>query len=443
MHILNSGVRIARGTNTHCGFVMIGTLQPRVMRLIVLLSLGLMPLLGYSQEPLDIRFTDYYALTGEPIPDELYRFNPGPFADRLAAIFASEDQPADIKFVACNVASVTVARSDKDNYVLYNRFFLMGLADPVVADLVLAVAAGYYAASWTGYPVNSSDDSTLPLPQAQARFAAETKRAVHFAGYTLYRLHNLDKASLPLLINAWNILANQSKEELLQSLQNGFDKAAAILLLGPSAAYHDTGDGQSLAGIPEFPFPPPRASTQRDLTSFFAQTQALGKIADRLQACLLDNGYYEYQYYYVNGGFALVSRIEQYESNGTSLPEPDRWSATPYQGDDSWLGYLRNLFTSNPGHFRVFVFVVSNTPLVTDNSRAVSRETALAWLQEGAGSLPLQIRQQMTQATTTVSALIYDFETSDTSGATVFKQPSDLTSIVHLQKARLLPLIRP
>ena len=76
-------------------------------------------------------------------------------------------------------------------------------------------------------------------------------------------------------------------------------------------------------------WPPPRPSTRRTLARHLltgsAAAPTLEYVSGRLQAALEGNGYVEYSYYSVPGGFALATRLERIHPDGRSMTVPKRW----------------------------------------------------------------------------------------------------------------------
>jgi hypothetical protein len=157
----------------------------------------------------------------------------------------------------------------------------------------------------------------------------------------------------------------------------------------------------------------------------------------RLNEALGKAGYFEKSYYAVPGGFALVTRLEQMNPDGTPKPEPQRWAAEigPLR-EFSLSAYLRALFTSNPGYFRVIAFIVTPHPFSYAGAR-VNREDAIRWLQEGLNKLPSSIGESQYSADHSCTALIYEFEKSDPNQAARTRIPGGLTGRAHLEKSRL------
>ncbi len=194
--------------------------------------------------------------------------------------------------------------------------------------------------------------------------------------------------------------------------------------------------------FPAFPWPPPQASTSAliDATLLRKPAPARTSLADvdqRLRTALDQTGYYERKYLSAPDGFALVTRLEQINSDGSSKAVPDRWAVEvgPLTTFDL-KAYLRVLFRANPGRFRIIVFIV--TPyLVTEAAATVTRPEAMDWLRRGAEALPVAIGQLEFSERYTCTALVYDFEKPDPQEEARFLAPSPLPGRLHLERAGL------
>ena len=143
---------------------------------------------------------------------------------------------------------------------------------------------------------------------------------------------------------------------------------------------------------------------------------------------------------FAKGGFALVTRMEQFnERTGAPKREELRWKAKPVRDEEfSVSGYIRSLFSTEPGYFRVFVFIVTAEPFNTRNT-AVSKDAASAWLDEGLNKLPKAIGDlKYDPANTNVTALIYEFRVKDTNSKGTLSTPSGLEGMQHLRAAKIL-----
>jgi hypothetical protein len=155
----------------------------------------------------------------------------------------------------------------------------------------------------------------------------------------------------------------------------------------PGFVFGATSRSSSSVDVPEFPWPPPVASSTEVIpTSTLKMISKSGTMKDLdaiLVSALTKNGYSERSYYAVPGGFVLVTRLEQIESNGKPMSMPARWSAQTSLSSNhfSMIDYLRALLKAPPGYYRVIAFVVTPTPFA-ERSKSVSESEVSAWQQK-------------------------------------------------------------
>jgi len=194
--------------------------------------------------------------------------------------------------------------------------------------------------------------------------------------------------------------------------------------------------------MPAFPWPPPRSSARIRIPSRFfeeANKQFLLKdIAKKLEETFDQAGYVERSYYSVPEGFALVSRLEQFNSDGTPKEEQERWSVRVKSSKVfSLSSYIKALFTANAGHYRVIVFTVTSVPIIYSDNVRVDSKVATDWVQRGIPKLPPIIGKRPFLSEHYCTALIYEFEQVTPDHEAVLKNPGNLTGRKHLEKSNL------
>lgn len=197
----------------------------------------------------------------------------------------------------------------------------------------------------------------------------------------------------------------------------------------------------SMNGWPEFPWPPPRASAFHNIPNNLLLTQdmtfTLGDIASKLEDALQYVGYTENTYLSVPDGFALVTRLEQINRNGTSKAISERYSIGVRSLTKFSLGqYINALFNAREGFYRVIVFIVTPYPF-SQAEQTVSREQADEWLRSGVNKLPFKIARIPYANNYSCTALIYEFVQKGMAEKPALKIPSRLTGKQHLEKARI------
>ena len=189
--------------------------------------------------------------------------------------------------------------------------------------------------------------------------------------------------------------------------------------------------------IPSFPWPPPLASTTEVISPKFFEKKSKTRLRDidkRITEALKKNGYYESSYYSIPEGFALATRIEQIEEDGSLKEDLERWSLESIPVDFSLANYLRALFLATPGYYRVIVFVVTPYHLAQSPLETTTEE-ARTWFSRGYNLLPASIGNRRFSKNYACTALIYEFERDTESEKPRFRQPSRIPGHTHLVKA--------
>jgi hypothetical protein len=191
------------------------------------------------------------------------------------------------------------------------------------------------------------------------------------------------------------------------------------------------------SAMPKFPWPPPRYSAFSPIPQVFVAptTQpSMGEVAGRIERAFDTAGYSERSFYWIPGGFALVSRIEQIRADASPMAA-GRWAVTmppPHSFND----YIKALFSAPPGYYRVIVFVVTDQSFSATN-REPSRDEAADWLSRGAIRLPSELAARPYTSEHYTAALIYEFERKRDDPQALVKAPSDFLGRTHLEKAGL------
>ncbi len=195
--------------------------------------------------------------------------------------------------------------------------------------------------------------------------------------------------------------------------------------------------------IPEFPWPPPKASATDVIPPEFFRKPSGGEtflrdVERKIHGALESCKYFDKSYYAVPDGFAMVTRLEQINSDGTSKKPPDRWmpEVQPLGLKFSLRDYLTRLFTASEGHFRIIVFVVTPHPFSQANV-TISRDDAIGWLRGGGlNVLPDSIGGLRYTEKYSCTALIYEFvKIPDKEAEMKFEEC--LPGRVHLEKSKI------
>ena len=204
----------------------------------------------------------------------------------------------------------------------------------------------------------------------------------------------------------------------------------------------ESGPPADSATMISFPWPPPAFSCQSVLDPKLLKGAKKLKDVDQLLSTALESLHYDDKtYYFIPGGFALVSRIEQINEQGESLPPPARWSVeTASQKELSWKEYIRRLFFTTQGYFRIIVFVVTDRPFAASDDK-VSREVAMDWVLHGMNVLPAKIGGMSLSASSNCTALIYEYQKPE-SGKPILHIPGRLTGFDHIKHSKILDVLQ-
>ena len=191
----------------------------------------------------------------------------------------------------------------------------------------------------------------------------------------------------------------------------------------------------------QLPWPLPKASASAVVKiplKSSPQSTLLKDIAKRLEDAFNLAGYSDRTYYQIPKGFALVSRIEQFDLDGTPKKIPDdRWAVNVNPLNIITLkDYFKSLFYAQEGHYRIIVFIVTSQPL-EQAPKEVGQDEAMNWSSFGSPILPLDIGRIKYTGDYYCMAVIYEFEQTTQDHDPVFKYPSSLPGMEHLKKANL------
>ncbi|HZP10667.1 hypothetical protein [Methyloceanibacter sp.] len=234
------------------------------------------------------------------------------------------------------------------------------------------------------------------------------------------------------------LAAERAKEEA--------EKQAAAEEAAAKASQEETRGPRSEEGqLPEFPWPPPRASASYVLPdNLLASYHTVGEVTSAILNALEQSGYVERSFFETKpGGVALVTRLERINDDGTPSAAAERWPdiGEQYRSSQSLIDFLEGLFYVDPGHYRVIVFVLQDMPFA-QSATSVTATEARAWLTSGANVLPAGIAARPFGGANGghCTALIYEFASD---GSKVHVVDSRLTGKQHLDKAGLLTSLAP
>ena len=154
-------------------------------------------------------------------------------------------------------------------------------------------------------------------------------------------------------------------------------------------------------------------------------------------------------HFYVPGGFALVTQMEQFKSKndpnkankGASLEEKSRWVDYPvFEEFEGVWDYLQGLFVTRSGYFRVFVFIVTDQPFTKDTRTDPTKDEVRDWLGKGVDWLPPEVGNwKFYPDRHRVTLLVYEFEAKETDKKAFFKNAALIEGKDHFEKSGISP----
>lgn len=190
--------------------------------------------------------------------------------------------------------------------------------------------------------------------------------------------------------------------------------------------------------MPIFPWPPPKSSARSNVPINNAKT--IGDISDQISRALNTSGYSEVSFYRIavkdenNRGLAIISRLERINKDGSPKPGTERWDLEIKPLEDfSIKNYIKALFTSKPGYFRIIMFVITDLNFISDDN-TITAEQATAMLEQGSSGVEDKIANIPYSSKYKTTALIYEFKKIQGSEA-IHLVPGRIGGKTHLVKA--------
>ena len=338
---------------------------------------------------------------GGVLNPELFSFSPGERTpNRVDRILQAGNAERQFQLLHANVDNVAAVADSGRYYLLYNEDFLSALADEPLALAVLAHAVGHLVNRHT------LDDTHRIWEELEADA---------FAGYVLFVLGAAGEADLAAIPEKLRLSYPVTPDQRRTALQNGWQRGEASFKARTDNKYLDNSSSNSNQWrMPDLPWPPPCCPNTYPLGEQLQRDfRTLGELDARLSAALQSRGYTERRYLSLPNGFALVTKMEQFDG-ATGVPKSaGRWLDYPVKERfDGLLDYLRSLIVPNHGYFRVFVFAVTDRPANSPGA-ALTKAEAAAWLRNGFNRLPPELAGQRLGSRHFADAYVYLFEATD------------------------------
>lgn len=387
-----------------------------------------------AQEFLELDLSRHCNFGGTALDEELYTFTSGsPVMENLVAdvLKLGGDLEQNFTLIQTNVESITAVVAGGKRYLLWSQDFL---------ERATNLQAYASVAHEVGHHVNNHS------LRAELQ-TSEEEEANMFMGFVLYRkgfpagaLSDIfPKQNLPCppYCNGESVhyFTNNWGGAWMEAAQKGVKKSEEALQITGLLFEDDASMRRFLDAA--FPFPPPPCYQQLELAPRnFNGCSTLGQVAQKLVQPLSAKQYPR-RYMSVPDGFAIITQIEQYQSDGTALPGDDRWKELPVQENfELTFSYLKSLVFPRKAHLRIFVFLVTNQNF-NAKGKQISKEAAKDWFNQAVNRLPKTVANAPYTPDHTVEMLVYEFEVPEANQRPKQNCPCHLSAGEHLKKSGL------
>ena len=400
------------------------------MRILLLLLFLVLTKFLSAQEFLELDLQHHCHFGGGEQDEELYVFTSGSkvmenLVTRILQLGGELER--NFTLIQTNVESVSALESGGKRYLLWSQDFLER-ATELQAYASVAHAIGHHINQHTF-------EADLQV--------VEEEEANIFMGYVLMRQGYVNPAALR------DIFKKEKGHEFthnwngawLEAAQKGHQKALIGLKIGSRG--WDTDPSLQRFLNAEFPFPPPPCYQQVEIApKNFKSSASLGQVAQTI-AQALKSKKYPHRYLSVPDGFAIVTQIEQYQSDGAALSGSNRWKELPVQEDFALtLSYLKQLVFPRKAHLRVFVFVVTNQNF-NATGKQIEEKAVRDWFNQAVNRLPKTVAAAPYTTDHTVEMLVYEFEVPEANQRPTQHCPCHLQAGDHLKKSGLEAWLKP
>ena len=377
----------------------------------------------YCQEQLELSLSHACLYSTNEYPEELYAFTQDSTVESIKNdILAVTKIQENFVLLSSNVETIAAIVDRDKRYILYSRKYFNTISKTEKAVLI-AHAIGHHSLNHN-FRVAFKSDEDIEADEFMGF-------ALNLLGYNLGAIM-LSVAQLPL----------KDTDTLMRkmTITSGYQRGEVLLKNSQHAAFNEKEINEVLRNMPVFHLPPPIPSAEANLDGYFSNCKTIGQVDKLILDALNNTGYYSKKYYYTEGGgYAIVTKMEQFNKDGSCMQDNARWTTKPIRNEDfSVTNYLKSLFIPEPGFFRVIVFVVSPNYYGDNSGDKTNKEGVLGWLEHGYTSLPSVIGSKPFNKQVQVHGLVYEFKMLLTDKKYNFSKPSGLDGTTHLQMARIL-----
>jgi len=164
-------------------------------------------------------------------------------------------------------------------------------------------------------------------------------------------------------------------------------------------------------------------------------------VADKIEAAL-KRAHYEYSFYGVPNGFAVVARLERINDEGAAVAGDRRFLPPDAREAFDLTRYVSSLFFASPGYYRLIAIIVTDQPMVADGA-PLDQSRAMRMPSAGATVLPRSFSEQSFGPDHRVYALIYEFRKDANAREPQVLVPGRLPARTHLSRSGVEPALGP
>lgn len=375
-----------------------------------------------AQDLLPVDTSHRCILTYKYFFEPLYSFSPDPEVEVMVAkILDAADKSRNFSMVNSNVHTVAALAYGNTKILLYNsEFFNEQRENQALRFAVLAHEIDHLIQQHTLAP-----EKRLQEEYEADKFVGEVMRDLGFSLEETLVFTDLPGYSYDL-----------KPEERSEFVRIAWEKRNSQILAGEKAGFwEDNGNLENLP-IPKFPWPPPPCARREQLNrTNFSGCVTLENVNNRLVTLLGKCGYWQRSYFYVPGGFALVTPFEQYNQDGSKMSDTDRWKDYPVVPNTDWVDRFKRFFTGYTGYFRIIVFIVTDKSFNLNTQSSINSKDAKAWGMAGFDSLPPEIGGNKFSTNHKVTAMVYEFQANSSTNDAKDVCPASLYPQKHFSKS--------
>ncbi len=190
-----------------------------------------------------------------------------------------------------------------------------------------------------------------------------------------------------------------------------------------------------------FPNPAPIPSAKFFLPNYQTDLETLDEVAIHLEGVFNKAGYKDkLRYYYSIDGFALLSKLERFNKDGTEVSSNKRWVNVFGDGKFSYYQIFKSLFFEVSTEFRMFALVIASKNAKI-GSQIMTAQVAQELLMHGYETLPEELKKKILNPKN-LSVLVYHFHQNDIGEVPELDLSGNISAENYLKTAGLSEILQ-